>query len=96
MAFEAIMSAQFHHPGGSPQGYGVGPTGHHLGPPRFDQPEATSCGACGHPVHEPERFGKAAYAYLLGIASRRAGSFTISIARREAVARLDEFVGPKS
>lgn len=32
---------------------------------------------------------------LLGIAWRRAGSQTISIARREAVAALDEFVGPK-
>jgi hypothetical protein len=32
---------------------------------------------------------------LLGIAWRRAGRFTISVARREAVARLDEFVGPK-
>jgi hypothetical protein len=32
----------------------------------------------------------------LGIAWRRAGSFTISIARREAVARLDKFVGQKS
>jgi hypothetical protein len=32
---------------------------------------------------------------LLGIAWRRAGRFTISIARREAVAALDEFVGPK-
>jgi hypothetical protein len=32
---------------------------------------------------------------LLGIAWRRAGRFTISVARREAVAALDEFVGPK-
>jgi hypothetical protein len=32
---------------------------------------------------------------LLGIAWRRAGRVTISIARREAVAALDEFVGPK-
>jgi hypothetical protein len=32
---------------------------------------------------------------LLGIAWRRAGPYTISIARREAVAALDEFVGPK-
>lgn len=32
---------------------------------------------------------------LLGVAWRRAGNYTISIARREAVARLDEFVGPK-
>jgi hypothetical protein len=32
---------------------------------------------------------------LLGIAWRRAGDQTISIARREAVAALDEFVGPK-
>jgi hypothetical protein len=32
---------------------------------------------------------------LLGIAWRRAGPYTISIARREAVAALDAFVGPK-
>jgi hypothetical protein len=32
---------------------------------------------------------------LLGIAWRRAGAVTISVARREAVAALDEFVGPK-
>jgi hypothetical protein len=32
---------------------------------------------------------------LLGIAWRCAGPYTISIARREAVAALDEFVGPK-
>jgi transcriptional regulator with XRE-family HTH domain len=32
---------------------------------------------------------------LLGIAWRRAGAQTISIARREAVAALDAFVGPK-
>ncbi|MGH2970147.1 MAG: transcriptional regulator [Solirubrobacteraceae bacterium] len=32
---------------------------------------------------------------LLGIPWRRAGSADISVARREAVARLDEFVGPK-
>jgi hypothetical protein len=33
---------------------------------------------------------------LLGIAWRRAGSQNISIARREAVAALDEFVVPKA
>lgn len=33
---------------------------------------------------------------LLGIAWRRMNATNISIARREAVARLDEFVGPKS
>jgi hypothetical protein len=32
---------------------------------------------------------------LLGIAWRRARARNISIARREAVAALDEFVGPK-
>ena len=32
---------------------------------------------------------------LLGIAWRRASHRNISIARREAVALLDEFVGPK-
>ena len=32
---------------------------------------------------------------LLGIAWRRASARNISIARREAVAALDEFVGPK-
>jgi hypothetical protein len=32
---------------------------------------------------------------LLGIAWRRAGDQNISIARREAVAALDAFVGPK-
>jgi hypothetical protein len=32
---------------------------------------------------------------LLGIAWRRASDRNISIARREAVAALDEFVGPK-
>jgi hypothetical protein len=32
---------------------------------------------------------------LLGIAWRAAGGRNVSIARREAVARLDEFVGPK-
>jgi hypothetical protein len=32
---------------------------------------------------------------LLGIAWRRVGECRISVARREAVARLDEFVGPK-
>lgn len=32
---------------------------------------------------------------LLGIAWRRASDVNISIARREAVAALDEFVGPK-
>jgi len=32
---------------------------------------------------------------LLGVAWRRAGSKNISIARREAVAALDAFVGPK-
>jgi hypothetical protein len=33
---------------------------------------------------------------LLGIAWRRAGEVTISIAQREAVAALDAFVGPKA
>jgi hypothetical protein len=32
---------------------------------------------------------------MLGISWRRAGKAQISIARRDAVARLDEFVGPK-
>jgi hypothetical protein len=36
-------------------------------PPRFDDPEASSCAACRHPVHDPERLDKWAYAYLLGL-----------------------------
>jgi hypothetical protein len=36
-------------------------------PPRFEDPEASTCTACGHPVHEPARLDWWAYAYLLGL-----------------------------